>query len=415
MEQNENNQSTEETINNAEKTEQTQLSVEAVPPASTPTVAPVVIKQSSGKGMALGALVLSLIALGGTGLLFVQGQNVLENAKRDYQSRLDKAALGQSDNAQRLQESLSAQQTLKQDYAALQGSLDETRTQLSATQNDYRSLVGSRMEWMVNEIEYTLNTTAQQLMFNGDTQATINTLTTLEKRLNRFDAPELLPIKQGINQDLKALATQPTMGMVAASQRLDKLVTRADNLPLLMDNLLVANTPQTEAIPTANVPWYENLWQGIRNNMGHLVEVRKINNPDAMMLSPDQVYFVRQNIKLRLLDARLALIERQPEIYRDDLNAVMAEVTRYFDTKSAAVSAWLDEATALKEMDVRAPQLDVLKNSLAAVRAYQKDTVEVVTPPAASELASSAPVAQTEQAAPVGKETAASAAEGGAQ
>ncbi|MDO5687675.1 MAG: uroporphyrinogen-III C-methyltransferase [Neisseria sp.] len=350
-----------------------------------PAAAPVIVKQSGGKGLAVGALVLSLLALGGAGLLFVQGQNTLENVKLDYRNQLDKAALGQSDNAQRLQQSLFAQETLQQDYRTLQSELARTQAQLERTQSDYRTLTADRMQWLVNEVEYRLNTTAQQLLFDGNTRAASETLRALEKRLNRFDAPELLPLKQAVSEDLKTLDAQPTVDIVAASLRLDRLLADADNLPLLMDNLLQENAPQTVPIPTGNAPWYKNLWQGVKENMNHLVEVRQISNPDAMMLAPDQVYFVRQNIKLRLLDARVALQERRPEIYRNDLNAVTSEVNRYFDVKSVAVRAWLDEALALKELDIRPVQVDVLKNSLAAVRAYQNEQPEMLAAPTVAE------------------------------
>lgn len=347
--------------------------IQTVP--NTPAVSPVIVKQGGGKAIASISLLFSLVALGCSGLLFVQGQNVLENAKRDYNVQLDKAALGQSDNARLLSTTIEAQQQLESRYNQLNDSVRKFQEQLDATNQNYQNLSDNRLQWLVNETEYTLNTMMQQLLFNGNTQASLDTLSTLEKRLNRFDMPELLPLKKAISADLAAMKAQPATDIVAASLRLDRLLADADNLPLLVDTMLQDNLPQIQPIPTENA-WYENIWQGVKNNMGNLVTVRKIGDPGAMAVSPEQLYFIRQNIKLRLLDARLALTERSSEIYQNDLNAVANEVNRYFDISSPAVKVWLSELDSLKSLDIRPAQLDILKNSLSTIRQYQQKNDE---------------------------------------
>ena len=360
--------------NDSEKKSTEEVSVTNSP---TPTVfnapaqSPVIVKQGSGKGIAAVSLLFSLVALGCSGLLFVQGQNVLENAKRDYNVQLDKAALGQSDNARLLGTTIEAQQALESRYNQLNDSVRKFQEQLDTTNQNYQNLSDNRLQWLVNETEYTLNTMMQQLLFNGNAQASLDTLSALEKRLNRFDMPELLPLKKAVSADLAAMKAQPATDIVAASLRLDRLLADADNLPLLVDAMLQDSVPQIQAIPTENA-WYENIWQGVKNNMGNLVTVRKIGDPGAMTVSPEQLYFIRQNIKLRLLDARLALTERSSEIYQNDLNAVANEVNRYFDISSPAVKVWLSELDSLKSLDIRPAQLDILKNSLATIRQYQQ-------------------------------------------
>ena len=133
-----------------------------------------------------------------------------------------------------------------------------------------------------------------------------------------------------------------------------------------------------------------------------LVEVRRLDNKDAMLLSPEQAYFVRENLRLRLLDARTALMQHNGEVYQSDLNYVEAAVKQYFDGKSPATQAWLKELSELKALDVRMISDDSLKASLSAIRAYQDGTRTPVALPEPVTTAASAPLpsAASEAAAP---------------
>ena len=95
-----------------------------------------------------------------------------------------------------------------------------------------------------------------------------------------------------------------------------------------------------------------------------------------MALSADQVYFIRKNIELRLLDARLALMQYQSAVYQDDLAAAIAEINRHFDTNHPTVKAWLAEAEQLKNTDIsREQDSDMLKNSFSAVRKLKQGNI----------------------------------------
>ena len=133
-----------------------------------------------------------------------------------------------------------------------------------------------------------------------------------------------------------------------------------------------------------------------------LVEVRRLDNKDAMLLSPEQAYFVRENLRLRLLDARTALMQHNGEVYQSDLNYVEAAVRQYFDGKSPATQAWLKELSELKALEVRMISDDSLKASLSAVRAYQDGTRTPVALPEPVTTAASAPLpsAASEAAVP---------------
>ena len=312
----------------------------------------------------------------------MQGQNVLENARRDYAAQLDKAALGESDNARRLNQSIDTQQKLEQHFRLLDDSVRQTQAALSNTQTQYQSLSNDRLQWLINETDYTLNATSQQILWHGNSPAVIDTLTALEQRLSAFDFPELLPLKKAISDDLQTLKARPVVNTVAVSLRLERLLADTEHLPLLMDRLFKENTPTAIELSENQGVWYKNLWQTAKDNMGNLVQIRKIDNPDIMALSADQVYFIRKNIELRLLDARIALMQYQSAVYQDDLAAAIAEINRHFDTNHPTVKAWLAEAEQLKNTDIsREQDGDMLKNSLSAVRKLKQGNIKLPETP----------------------------------
>lgn len=153
--------------------------------------------------------------------------------------------------------------------------------------------------------------------------------------------------------------------------RLDRLETAVSGLPLILDGVL---KPGVQAA-TKPFPLHGGRTYGkILGTLKGLVEIRRLENNDAMLISPEQAYFVRENLRLRLLDARTALMQRNGEVYQGDLNNAEAAVRQYFDAKSPATQSWLKELAELKTLDVRMTADDGLKTSLNAVRAYRDGT-----------------------------------------
>ncbi len=364
--------------------------------------APVVIKQSGGKGLAAGALVLALLGLGASGFLFVQGQNVLKNQELNVEHKLDKAALGESNNANVLQETLRKQTDVEAALAQLGGASRQNAEQIANTQRAYQELLKSRVSWLVDETESTLNTASQQLLLSGNVPVAISVLESLEARLGRFEQPELLPIKQAISTDLAALKNRPYLDVSSASLRLNRLETAVASMPLLVDGTLQPGKTAPAAAPAdPNAPWWQHAWDTTLESLKGMVEVRKLNSSDAMLIAPEQSYFVKENLRLRLLDARNALMQRNGEIYQADLNDAEAAVKQYFDIKSPATQSWLKELAELKGLDVRTVSDDALKASVAAVRSYQDGARASISVGArdAGQAAASAPVAAASESA----------------
>lgn len=363
----------------------------------TPAPVPVVIQQSGGKGLAIGALVLAILGLGASGFLFVQGQNVLRNQELSFNQKMDKAAVGDSQNAVMLQDSLRKQAEIDTLLIQLSKGQQDHGDQIAQTQRAYQELLKSRSDWLVDEVEATLNLASQQLLISGNVPVAVTVLENIENRLNRFEQADLLPIKQAISSDLAELKNRPYLDVSGASLRLNRLEVAASSLPLVVDSTLQPTKEAAAAAASAPTSWWQNAWNKTVSNLQSMIEVRKLNSSDAMLLSPEQVFFVRENLRLRLLDARVALMQHNGEVYLNDLNSVETTVKQYFDTQSPATQAWLKEIGELKAVEVRMASSDALKASLTAVRNYQ-DSVRsqnnqpvVISEPAKA----SAPAAET--------------------
>ena len=363
--------------------------------------APVIIKQSGGKALAAGATVLALLGLGASGFLFVQGQNVLKNQELEFNQKIDKAALGESENASLLKDNLNRQTAIQAELDRLNNGQKNNSDQILQMQKAYQELLKGRINWLVDEAESMLNTASQQLMLSGNLQGAVSVLEHIDSRLSRFEQPELIPIKQAISNDLAALKNRPYVDISATALRIDRLETGISGLPLVLDGVLKPGAAPVEAANSGT--WWENTWEKSLNALKGLVEVRHLDSNDAMLISPDQTYFIRENLRLRLLDARIALLQHNGEVYQSDLNNVEATVKQYFDSKSPATQSWLKELAELKALDVRMISDDSLKASLSAVRAYQEGsrtqmTTEEATQTQAAEKTASAPATTTEQA-----------------
>jgi uroporphyrin-III C-methyltransferase len=144
------------------------------------------------------------------------------------------------------------------------------------------------------------------------------------------------------------------------------MIAGVDSLPLAQDM-----RPRPAAAEKAEP---ESVWgrlaEELLGELRQLVRIQKIDGADAALLSPSQAYFLRENLKLRLLNARIALLTRDEAAYRSDLDAAAAWLQRYVDTRSGAAASM---AASLKQLRSTGtgPLFPTMNESLAAVRAYK--------------------------------------------
>lgn len=251
--------------------------------------------------------------------------------------------------------------------ALLENRLGESQTQQAALEALYRELSPSRDEWALTEVEQVLMLASQQLQLAGNVRGALAALQVADTKLQRLDRPQFVPLRRALARDMDRLKAVPYVDVAGLSLRLDEAIGQIDALPMALDGRLDASPPP--ASPQGETGWRRLLnvaWQEIRQ----LIRIEKVDHPELPLLPPEQKFFLRENLKLRLLSARFALLFRDQANFRADLTAADASLARYFDTRSKPVQALRTLLGQLKTIDMTS-ELPGLAASLDAVRVLQ--------------------------------------------
>ena len=247
---------------------------------------------------------------------------------------------------------------LQAKVVALEGKQAETQSQQLALAQMYQDMSKNRDDWALAEVEQVLSTAGQQLQLSGNVQGALIALQNADRSLARLDKPQFVPIRRAIAKDIERLKSLPSVDLTGIALRLDSVIGQVDKLPLFADEKPVVVVVQPKGRPTAAstkedasaakvgsekgrivAEWWQsaqNKWQSWSSEMWgefkQLVRVRSVEAPDALLVSPNQAYFIRENMKLRLLNARMALLSRNEATFRSDIVAAQDAIGKYFDT-----------------------------------------------------------------------------------
>ena len=263
--------------------------------------------------------------------------------------------------------------------SALEQRLTESQSQQLALEALYQELSRNRDEWQLAEIEQVLAIAQQQLQLSGNVRAALLALQLAESRLARADRPQFLPVRRALARDIERLRAVPGLDLSGISLKLDSLVAAVDALPLAFDErtpkLADERAPQPGADKEGKATGAEDgffarfgaeVWRELRQ----LVVVRKVESPEPPLLPPAQAYFVRENLKLRLLNARIAVLTRDEAGFREDLRVSQAWIRRYFDTRSKSAQGVLAQLRQLSSTSITF-EPPTLAESLEAVRGFK--------------------------------------------
>lgn len=250
----------------------------------------------------------------------------------------------------------------------LEQKLAESQNQQVALEAMYQELSRNRDEWVLAEIEQILLTASQQLQLAGDAKAALVALQTADGRLQRHDKPQFIALRKAINQDIQRLQALPLVDVAGYTLKLDGLTAAIDDLPLLIGEEVPQERPLSKARPDDNL--WTKLTREIWYDVKQLVRVQNMENPEAPLLPPSQAYFLRENLKLRLLSARLAVLRHDEAGYKADLKVAEEWLRRYFDLKSKKVKTALANVKLLASSPV-AIELPDISASLGAARNFR--------------------------------------------
>lgn len=256
---------------------------------------------------------------------------------------------------------------LQAQVTTLEGGLAESQSQQVALEALYQQLSRGSDEWALAEIEQTLNIAAQQLQLAGNVKAALLALQNADSRLQRIDRPQLAPVRKVIERDIDRLQRSPFVDVVGITVKIDNLMDAIDTLPLAMQQ-----RPPPEPLPQAVEETHplrrlaREMWQDLRS----LVRIQTVERPELPLIDPGQEFFLRENLKLRLLSARIALLQRDGKAYRNDLAEALQWVQRFYDTRNPSLSGAMSTLKQLAQVDVGidVPDIDA---SLNAVRDYK--------------------------------------------
>ena len=277
--------------------------------------------------------------------------------------------------------------------ALLEARVAEVAVQRSQLDELIQGLSRSRDENLLADLEAAIRVAMQHAAITGSSEPLLIALKQADERLARQDQPRLDGVRRAVAQDLERVRAAGAVDVPTLAMRLDEVVRLVDELPLLSAPQAQRGAPSARVSTRASIEsavaaassaasapvdaaWIEVLGErgatlGARiwNEVRGLVRITPIGDPQAMLLSPEQAYYLRENLKLRLLNARLALLSRQFDTAQADLRDALDALERYFDpsVRRTANAIELLKQVAAQARQVTTPRPDATLAAIAAV------------------------------------------------
>ena len=309
----------------------------------------------------LGAL--ALAALVATGLLWQKLSNIQEQLARQSAEAGTQAieARAMARQAQELARETAAK------LAVSDARFSEVALQRTQLEELMQSLSRSRDENLVVDIESAVRLAQQQAQLTGSVEPLLAALKTADQRVLRAAQPRLTPLQRAIARDVGRIKATALTDTPALLIKMDELVRLADDLPVANAVATVTAMGSLKRQNSETLPiWWQRALQVVGDEARGLLRVSRIEQPEAALMSPEQSFFVRENFKLKLLNARLGLLARQLESSRADLGAASVSLNKYFDATSRKTQ---NAATVLQQvqLQMRTLELPRVDETLAAL------------------------------------------------
>lgn len=350
------------------------MSSEPTNPTETNAVTPLAVPQpeaaarpaATGRATLVLLLVIAGAALVSTTMLWQRLGTVQEQLARqsaDSGAQAIEARTLARQAQEQVRDALARQTVLESKL----GEFAMTRSQLEEL---VQSMSSSRDENLLVDIDSSLRLAQQQTQLTGSPEPLLAALRTADQRLARAAQPRLARLRAVIARDIDRIRAASVTDVPGVLARLDELVRQVDDLPAI-NAVGVRGTPEParKAASAAAPPEWWQRWAGaVLEEARGLVRVGRIDQPEAVLLAPEQVFFLRENLKLKLLNARLSLLARQIDVARTDVGIAAAALHKYFDPSSRRTQA---AATQLQQVQaqLRTTELPRIDETLAVLAA----------------------------------------------
>lgn len=363
-------------------------------------------KEARRSGSSAGNWLLLLLVLGLAGGGWWYTQQRFQAAERENAQRVAEAeARAQALEAQ-IQQLKDSQSQLQAQGSTLENRLAESASQREQLQTLFEDMARVRGDKQLAAAERGLELANQHLALSGNVRGAVQALTGAEQALADSTSAPAIELRRVILQDIERLKSLPEVDLTRSVARLDEVLSRVDQLPFIADPAMPAEgTPEpglaitggdqaavepsqaaTAESPDAAVDGGGNTvsrWLDQAIDMGanaadtvwkeftSLVQIRRIDDADRLLLAPDQKRSVRENLRLQLLNARINLLNRNEALFRQDLARGAEMIGRYFDPNQPEVKSTIDILTQLQAepLQLNLPSLSGSMEALAATQA----------------------------------------------
>ncbi len=298
------------------------------------------------------------------------GRDSAQALTQNLGAKLAEQSKSQNQTAVQVDQMLKDLRESQNRVAQLEGKLAEFQGQRVALEEMYRDLARAPDDWLLAEIEQTLNIASRELVLAANVRAALIALQAADQRLARADKLQVVQLRRAITKDMERLKALPLVDTVGISLKLDNLTALAATLPLAIPDstaggvAVVRDVRVNDGSENIAVRFGRDLWFELKQ----LIRIRELDSGDPALLSPQQSYFLRENLKLRLLSARTALIAHDDVNYKEDIKLARDMLTRYFDPKAKVNVNALATLKQFAESAVSIAPPDIT-GSLNAVRA----------------------------------------------
>ena len=352
------------------------LALPTAPPAASskaaaPSGPPVEPARPSGsRGLPLAVLLVSLLAIIAIVFAWRADQRV-RSSERELVARQQDSAVQATEATLIARQAQEGAREAAAKTALLEARLNEVTVQRSQLEALVQSVARSRDDNLIGDGESALRAGLQQASLTGSLEPLVAALKQLDDRFARANQPRLEPVRRAIARDLDRVKAANVADVATLSIKLDEAARMVDELPLLSAaeprrdlarGTALAGSEATARAASASAAaaasgasggigsWLSNTlgatgsllvdsaWSELRS----LVRITRIDQPEAMLVAPDQAFFLKENLKLRLLNARLSLMARQFDAAQGDLRWAQGAIDRYFDRSSRRTQAATD-------------------------------------------------------------------------
>jgi uroporphyrin-3 C-methyltransferase len=345
-------------------------------------------------------IVVLLIAIAlGAGLWYQQ--KLFVQARTQFSTQVQNSLASAQQAASSAQRALVLVHEQKSRIDTLQSSLDDTHDQVAGLDQAFQLLTDKDSDLLlINDVDHLVQIAHQQLALGSNVSNAIVALEAAQAQLARANRPSLASLQQAINGDLDRLRAVSVVDVAQLSARLDKLGELVSTAPLLVpddaapgvDTSARNATGQQEPGVVSSSPngafswnldavtqWAKQGWATVRHEMASLISVRRVQDSSALLMSQDQAAQLRENLRLRVLTAQLALMMHQPTVWDSEMKTLIQVLNTHYDTTAAPTREAQKLASQLAATAI-VVKLPTVSNSVQALDALREASEKVQQP-----------------------------------